>query len=99
MNNPDVTEKLDAPATSTPASGSEIRECPHCHKTTEDKDRYTDTRAVMATTYTPSNACVVQCNWCGLSGPICDTIDEAIQVWNSLPRKSPNDKLTDSRPR
>ena len=77
-------------------TGSEILACPHCHKTTEDKDRYTDTRAVMATTYTENHACVVQCNWCGLSGPIFDSIPEAIAAWNGLPRKSPNDKLTDA---
>ena len=90
----------EAPAQGTLAAltGSEILACPHCLKTTEDKDRYTDTRAVMATTYTENHACVVQCNWCGLSGPICDSITEAIAVWNGLPRKSPNAEVSHSRP-
>ena len=68
-------------------SDKPIMPCPHCHKTTEDKDRHTNMRAVMATTYTENHACVVQCNSCGLSGPICDTITEAVSVWNGLPRR------------
>lgn len=62
----------------------ELLPCPHCHKTTEDKEPNTEQRAVTPTTYTPENACVVQCNWCGLSGPIFGTIDEAIEAWNKL---------------
>ena len=87
---PETVNESPAQGTLAALTGSEILPCPYCHKTTEDKDRYTDTRAVMATTYTENHSCVVQCNCCGISGPICDTIHEAIAVWNGLPRKSPN---------
>lgn len=61
-----------------------ILPCPHCHKTPEDKDPDTHEAAVVPTCY--GRACVVQCNFCGLSGPIEDTVDAAISYWNELPR-------------
>ena len=60
--------------------------CPHCGKTEQDKDEYTKEAAVIATCY--PNACVVQCNYCGLSGPLDGTVPLAIAAWNSLPRKA-----------
>jgi len=60
--------------------------CPHCGKTEHDKDDSTGEAAVIATSY--PNACVVQCNNCGLSGPLEDTVPLAIAAWNSLPRKA-----------
>ena len=85
-----MTPETETPRSLAVNAGSEILPCPHCRKTTEDRDIHTDTRAVIATTYTESSASVVQCNWCGLSGPIEDSIPEAIAAWNSLPRHSPN---------
>ena len=75
---------------------SAILACPYCEKTTEDKDPLTQEAAVIATCYTATNSNVVQCNWCGLSGPIFGTMDEAIEAWNSVLRKSPN---TQGQPR
>lgn len=63
-----------------------LKPCPHCHKTKEEADELSR-RLVQKTCYTESNAHVVQCNWCGLSGPIFDTHDESIKAWNELPRK------------
>ena len=74
------------------ASGDWLAACPYCHKTPEDTDPLTEMRDVTATTYTATTACVVQCNWCGLSGPIFGTIDEAIEAWNKLPRNAANEK-------
>ena len=70
--------------------------CPWCYRTEDDVDKRTGQHAVTATTYTPSQSCVVQCNWCGLSGPIFRTLKVAIEVWNNLPRKTPNGKLSDA---
>jgi len=63
-----------------------IQPCPHCEKTEHDKDDSTGEHAVIATSY--PQACVVQCNNCGLSGPLEDTVPLAIAAWNSLPRKA-----------
>jgi hypothetical protein len=63
-----------------------LRPCPHCGKTEHDKDDSTGEHAVIATSY--PQACVVQCNYCGLSGPLEDTVALAIAAWNSLPRKA-----------
>ncbi len=71
------------------APPSAIFACPYCEKTTEDKDHLTKEAAVIATCYAATKSKVVQCNWCGLSGPIFETMDEAIEAWNSLLRKSP----------
>jgi hypothetical protein len=60
--------------------------CPHCGKTEHDKDELTEEAAVIATSY--PQACVVQCNNCGLSGPLEDTVPLAIAAWNSLPRNA-----------
>jgi hypothetical protein len=63
-----------------------LQPCPHCGKTEHDKDDSTGEHAVIATSY--PQACVVQCNYCGLSGPLEDTVPLAIAAWNSLPRKA-----------
>jgi hypothetical protein len=63
-----------------------LQPCPHCGKTEHDKDDSTGEHAVIATSY--PQACVVQCNNCGLSGPLEDTVAIAIASWNSLPRKA-----------
>jgi hypothetical protein len=76
-----------------PAYGSEILRCPYCCTTSDDKDPLTQERAVISTTYSATNSCVVQCNWCGLSGPIFGTIDEAISAWKKIMFKSPNNDL------
>ena len=65
--------------------------CPWCGKTEDDMDKETGQHAIIATTFMPSKSCVVQCNWCGLSGPIFRTIEYAIKTWNALPRKTPNE--------
>lgn len=65
-----------------------LKPCPHCSKTEEGLDDL-GRRLVQKTCYTDTNAHVVQCNWCGLSGPIFDTHEEAIKAWNELPRKHP----------
>ena len=44
--------------------------------------------AVEACSYPASKAAVVQCHYCGLSGPLEDTVTLAIAAWNSLPRKA-----------
>lgn len=63
--------------------------CPYCSMTSANYDPETGKHAVVATTYQSGgeNSCVVQCNWCGLSGPIKDSIPAAIEAWRSLARK------------
>ena len=81
--------------TSTAVVSSELvrrlAPCPWCGKTEDDMDKETGQHAIIATTFMPSKSCVVQCNWCGLSGPIFRTIEYAIKTWNALPRKTPNE--------
>lgn len=84
MNLPsDLVESERARASST----STIAPCPFCGKTCEDMDPATCVRAVAATTYPETKSSVVQCNWCGMSGPIFDTVREAIAAWNTLKSK------------
>jgi hypothetical protein len=64
----------------------EILACPHCGITANDKDPTTQEFAIVATTYSDSSACVVQCNQCGMSGPILASIPVAISAWNRLAR-------------
>jgi len=65
-----------------------LQPCPHCGKTETDKDELTKETAVIASRWSAGKACVAQCNHCGLSGPIEDTVPLAITAWNSLPRKA-----------
>lgn len=46
--------------------------CPHCHKTD------------IINTSTSKAAHQMQCLNCHLSGPVCDTADEAVKSWNAL---------------
>lgn len=65
-----------------------LQPCPHCGKTETDKDELTEEAAVIASRWSAGKACFAQCNYCGLSGPIEDTVPLAIAAWNSLPRKA-----------
>ena len=65
-----------------------LQPCPHCGKTENDRDDSSGMNAVEACSYPASNAAVVQCHYCGLSGPLEDTVPLAIVAWNSLPRKA-----------
>ena len=65
-----------------------LHPCPHCGKTENDRDESTGMYAVEACSYPPSKAAVVQCNNCGLSGPLGDAVPLAIAAWNSLPRRA-----------
>ena len=62
--------------------------CPHCGKTENDKDESNGINAVEACNYPSSNVACVQCHYCGLSGPLEETVPLAIVAWNSLPRKA-----------
>lgn len=63
-----------------------LNPCPHCQKTELDHDTHTMEPAVEYKHYADGNAHLVQCNWCGLSGPLFGTYDEAVEAWNNLPR-------------
>ena len=65
-----------------------LRPCPHCGKTENDRDESTGMNAVEACSYPSSNVACVQCHYCGLSGPLEETVPLAIAVWNSLPRRA-----------
>ena len=65
-----------------------LRPCPHCGKTETDRDESTGMNAVEACNYQSSKVACVQCHYCGLSGPLEDTVPLAIVAWNSLPRKA-----------
>lgn len=69
-----------------------LKPCPYCQKTTEEMDDLSR-RLVQKTCYTETNAHVVQCNWCGLSGPIFGTNDEAIEAWNNIPRQPDHETI------
>ena len=61
-----------------------LHPCPHCGKTETDRDESTGMTAVEACSYPSSNVACVQCHYCGLSGPLEDTVPLAITAWNSL---------------
>jgi Lar family restriction alleviation protein len=65
-----------------------LHPCPHCGKTENDRDDSTGMNAVEACNYPASEIFVVQCHYCGLSGPLEETVALAITAWNSLPRKA-----------
>ena len=65
-----------------------LHPCPHCGKTETDRDESTGMTAVEACSYPASNVACVQCHYCGLSGPLEETVALAITAWNSLPRKA-----------
>ena len=65
-----------------------LHPCPHCGKTETDRDESTGMNAVEACSYPSSNVACVQCHYCGLSGPLEETVALAITAWNSLPRKA-----------
>ena len=67
----------------TPRTKPPAITCPNCGKTANDKNHTTGEPAVIATRYAESG-CVVQCNWCGLSGPLAGTVKAAIAAWRTL---------------
>jgi len=70
-----------------------LHPCPHCGKTEHDKDDSTGEHAIISSAW--PQACVVQCNYCGLSGPLEDTVPLAIAAWNSLLRSEiPGETMT-----
>ena len=90
-----VTDSRGAPL--AVSSGAGLGCCPHCHKTAADQDPHSMEHAVTATHYEPGNSNVVQCNWCGLSGPIYGTMEEAVEAWNKLPRHQWPEETTGSK--
>ena len=65
-----------------------LHPCPHCGKTENDRDESTGMNAVETCNYPASKVACVQCHYCGLSGPLEDTVALAIAAWNSLPRRA-----------
>lgn len=69
--------------------------CPFCGKS--DKDTHDYQPAVSLTQYPANRAFVVQCVWCGASGPVFGTAEEAIAEWNKAPRQHANADISDRR--
>lgn len=50
-------------------------ECPNCH--------FGQCEVLSVGTYT-----VVECSSCGLRGPVGHTVEEGLQAWSNMPRRS-----------
>lgn len=62
-----------------------INPCPNrkCGASPDDQDPITKEFGVVATCY-GEKTFVVQCNVCGMSGPIEDTKQASVDAWNEL---------------